>query len=101
MKVGIGILGGGTVGGALLQYLINEQKAIVAKTGLELVVKRVAVGRPGRETGAGSGRETIWVLGDNAAASHDSRRFGPVPRESFRGRVVWRYWPLERAGSVR
>lgn len=43
MKVGIGILGGGTVGGALLQYLINEQKAIVAKTGLELEVKRVAV----------------------------------------------------------
>ncbi|MDH3260376.1 MAG: homoserine dehydrogenase [Acidimicrobiia bacterium] len=43
MKVGIGILGGGTVGGALLQYLINEQAAIVAKTGLELEVRRVAV----------------------------------------------------------
>jgi homoserine dehydrogenase len=43
MKVGIGILGGGTVGGALLQYLINEQKAIVAKTGLELEVRGVAV----------------------------------------------------------
>ncbi len=43
MKVGIGILGGGTVGGALLRYLINEQRAIVAKTGLELEVRRVAV----------------------------------------------------------
>jgi homoserine dehydrogenase len=43
MKVGIGILGGGTVGGALLQYLINEQAAIVAKTGLELEVRGVAV----------------------------------------------------------
>ena len=43
MKVGIGILGGGTVGGALLEYLINEQAAIVAKTGLELEVRRVAV----------------------------------------------------------
>ena len=43
MKVGIGILGGGTVGGALLRYLINEQAAIVAKTGLELEVRRVAV----------------------------------------------------------
>lgn len=43
MKVGIGILGGGTVGGALLRYLINERAAIVAKTGLELEVRRVAV----------------------------------------------------------
>lgn len=43
MKVGIGILGGGTVGGALLQYLINERAAIVAKTGLDLEVRRVAV----------------------------------------------------------
>ena len=43
MKVGIGILGGGTVGGALLQYLIDEQAAIVAKTGLELEVRGVAV----------------------------------------------------------
>jgi len=43
MKVGIGILGGGTVGGALLQYLINERAAIVAKTGIEFEVRRVAV----------------------------------------------------------
>ncbi len=43
MKVGIGILGGGTVGGSLLQYLIDEKAAIVAKTGLELEVRRVAV----------------------------------------------------------
>lgn len=43
MKVGIGILGGGTVGGSLLKYLIDENAAIVAKTGLELEVRRVAV----------------------------------------------------------
>ena len=53
MKVGIGILGGGTVGGALLQYLINEQKAIVAKTGLELVVRKVAVRTPAKTSRMG------------------------------------------------
>lgn len=49
MKVGIGILGGGTVGGALLQYLIDENAAILAKTGLELEVRRVAVRSVGKE----------------------------------------------------
>ena len=43
MKVGIGILGAGTVGGSLLQYLIDEHDAIVAKTGLQLEVRGVAV----------------------------------------------------------
>jgi nickel-type superoxide dismutase maturation protease len=31
------------------------------------------------------------VAGANAAASTDSRTFGPVPRESLVGKVVWRY----------
>ncbi len=43
MQVGVGFLGAGTVGGALLDRLINESKAISAKTGLELVVRAVAV----------------------------------------------------------
>lgn len=43
----------------------------------------------------------IWLLGDNPAASDDSRRFGPVPRRSVVGRVVFRYWPVSRAGPIR
>ena len=37
-----------------------------------------------------------WVEGDNAAASEDSRQFGPVPRSHVIGRLSWRYRPLLR-----
>ena len=43
MRVGIGILGFGTVGGALLHKLIDENASIATKTGLEIEVVRVAV----------------------------------------------------------
>lgn len=43
MKVGIGILGGGNVGGALANRLLNEGAAITAKTGLELELRKLAV----------------------------------------------------------
>lgn len=43
MKVGIGILGGGTVGGALAHRLLSEGGAIASKTGLDLELRRLAV----------------------------------------------------------
>ncbi|GBD84377.1 homoserine dehydrogenase [bacterium BMS3Abin02] len=46
MAVGIGILGGGIVGGALLQRLIEDRDALTARTGLELQVRRVAIRSP-------------------------------------------------------
>jgi len=53
-----------------------------------LVVKRVV-----RREGHG-----WWVEGDNAAASDDSRLFGPVSHACVVARVVSRYWP--RPGRV-
>jgi homoserine dehydrogenase len=43
MKVGVGILGGGTVGGALAHRLLTEQETIAAKTGIELSLRHLAV----------------------------------------------------------
>ena len=43
MRVGIGILGGGTVGGTLARKLIDDHKAITSKSGIELELIRVAV----------------------------------------------------------
>ena len=37
---------------------------------------------------------TIFLVGDNPAASSDSREFGAVSREQIVARVRWRYWPL-------
>lgn len=55
-----------------------------------LVVKRVA-----SRSDAG-----ITVIGDNAAASTDSRHYGPVAPRAVRGRAVWRYWPESRRGRL-
>jgi len=40
----------------------------------------------------------VWMLGDNAQDSADSRSLGPVPLDRLIGRVVWRYWPPTRTG---
>jgi nickel-type superoxide dismutase maturation protease len=55
-----------------------------------LLVKRVtALGPAGYE-----------VRGDNAAASRDSRAFGPVTASHLVGRAVYRYFPPARAGPL-
>ncbi len=41
-----------------------------------------------------------FVLGDNRPRSRDSRSFGPVAKESIRGVVRLRVYPLGRAGSM-
>jgi signal peptidase I len=42
----------------------------------------------------------VFVAGDNRAVSEDSRYVGPFPVSSIRGRVLFRYAPLWRAGPV-
>ncbi len=41
----------------------------------------------------------VFVMGDNRAHSHDSRYFGPVPRENLIGEASLRFWPLDRLGT--
>ena len=47
------------------------------------------------------GADECLVLGDNRAASTDSRDFGPVRAEQIEGIAWLRYWPPERFGLVR
>ena len=40
------------------------------------------------------------LRGDNPYVSRDSRHFGPVPKAWIVGRVVYRYLPAARRGSL-
>ena len=45
--------------------------------------------------------DVLWLLGDNAAASNDSRQSGPVPLSALRGIALFRTGPSGRRGRVR
>ena len=64
-----------------------------------LLVKRVAF-LPGEPVPAEEGTTvpvgTVYLLGDETAASRDSRRFGPVPIRLLVGRVYRCYNPPDR-----
>jgi hypothetical protein len=53
---------------------------------------RLAVKRLVRSVDGGA----IWVEGDNALASTDSRSFGPLPADSVLGVPFVRIWPRPR-----
>lgn len=43
--------------------------------------------------------DQYFVLGDNRASSSDSRVFGPIERNSIRGRSWLVYWPIFKTGK--
>lgn len=42
----------------------------------------------------------VYLEGDNALLSTDSRNFGPIPQGLIQIRLVFRVWPLSRAGWI-
>ncbi len=44
--------------------------------------------------------ENYFVLGDNRPGSSDSREFGFVPSTHIIGRVIFRYFPINRLGRI-
>ncbi len=55
------------------------------------LIKRVA-----RVDGA-----SVWLAGDNRAASTDARSFGAVPAADVTWRAIARYWPPRRVAVLR
>ncbi len=65
------------------------------RPGYEMVKRLIAC--PGDRTGTRVlGADEWWVEGDLAAASTDSRQFGPVRRAGLTAKVLLVYWPRER-----
>lgn len=55
-------------------------------------------GKPGQPAAVPS--NCYFVLGDNGAASHDSRYWGFVCRPEFIGKALFIFWPPERIGRL-
>ena len=70
---------------------VGDLVAVVdPRTPARTMVKRVAA----------RGADGVTVLGDNPAASTDSRTLGPVAPRAVRGRAVYRYFPDDRRGLL-
>ena len=42
----------------------------------------------------------VFCLGDNRTGSRDCRSFGCIPLEKIEGKVLFRFWPLNKFGGV-
>jgi nickel-type superoxide dismutase maturation protease len=88
----------------MLPTLAPGEWVVVRRTTRPRVGSVVVVRRPERLVVKRAVRRTaegLWVEGDNAAASDDSRVFGHVRDADVIGEVRWRYRPLRAAGRVR
>ena len=79
---------------------VLARRGVPPRPGAVVVIRRegrYVVKRVVRRTGDGG----VWVEGDNAAVSTDSRTYGAVPAADVVGEVRWRCWPPRDVGRVR
>jgi nickel-type superoxide dismutase maturation protease len=93
-------------GTSMAPALLPGDRLLVLRPGRVMVGDVVALSDPRMPARAmvkrvaALGPDGVTVLGDNAAASTDSRSLGPVPPAAIKGRVVYRYLPENRRGPV-
>lgn len=93
-------------GDSMLPALAPGDRLVVLRVGRARVGDVVEVGDPRTPARtlvkrvAALGPEGVTVLGDNPAASTDSRVLGPLPPAAIGGRAVYRYFPDSRRGLL-
>lgn len=93
------------IGDVVVARSPTDPRHAVCKRVLGLPGDVVQVGDPiagwaGGSEGLPVPRGHVWLQGDNARNSTDSRAYGPVPLALVRGRVFAKVWPPREAGWV-
>lgn len=91
------LLPAGPFGLPWLHRAPSEGSIVVVVRGERLNIKRVSAWPVDTQQTP----DALWLLGDNAATSSDSRQGGPVPLSALRGIVLFRSGPSGRRGRVR
>ena len=70
------------------------------REGRWLLKRVVDLGPDGSTEALRTAPGTVYVVGDNAGPSRDSRHFGAVPRDRILGLAWYRYFPTDRRGRI-
>ncbi|CAE8603920.1 unnamed protein product [Polarella glacialis] len=79
----------------------KDPDARICKRILGLPGDRVMMGEAADSREVVVPRGHVWLQGDNRAASHDSRHYGPVPVGLLQGKVRAKLWPPTEIGPIR
>lgn len=74
-------------------------KEKTSRTG-SYIMSLVTKGEYSRERPIVVEKDKIFVMGDNRNNSRDSREIGQVPKDEVLGGAVFRFWPLNKFGSI-
>lgn len=92
--------------GAMIKRVVGLPGEIVTVTGGRVYVDGQALDEPyAVQADQDMAAEAVpaghlFVMGDNRNHSADSRAWGMLPVDHVIGRAVWRFWPVDRFGSL-